>query len=72
MLARIIHAASVAQLGSQFRFQLADRMVDPEGVDRHKINRLTMQPSQGESSCPAMFLCRKSVWFLFLSTDLLK
>lgn len=63
-LARIIHDASVAQLVSHFTFQLADRMGGPEGVDRHEINRLTMQPGQGKSSRPAMFLCRKSAWFL--------
>ncbi|CAL5223031.1 g5486 [Coccomyxa viridis] len=46
-LARIIHDASVAQLVSHFRFQLAERMGGPEGVDSHEINRLTMQPGQG-------------------------
>ena len=57
-LARIIHDASVAQLVSHFRFQLAERMGGPEGVDRHEINRLTMQPGQGRFSRPAMSVCR--------------
>ena len=59
-LARIIHDASVAQLVSHFRFQLAERMGGPEGVDRHEINRLTMQPGQGESTCPFVLHCRST------------
>lgn len=59
-LARILHDASVAQLVSHFRFQLAERMGGPEGVDRHEINRLTMQPGQGEPPSPAMLICRNS------------
>ena len=51
-LARILHDASVAQLISHFSFQLADRMGGPEGVDRHEVNRLTMQPGEGAASIP--------------------
>ena len=59
-LARILHDASVAQLVSHFRFQLAERMGGPEGVDRHEINRLTMQPGQGEPPFPTTLFCKSN------------